>query len=97
MHRDRTTGRWQTLTGLVGERLSFDLPDAGIDGYITLTREQAEERRNVLEFDGHLLPPLTDADLETVAELRTLLAQPNLGQGSAVAASSSTAGADSPG
>ena len=58
---------------LVGKQLPFELPQAGRNGYITLTREQAQQLRDVLEMDGHLLPPLLDADLETVAELRDVL------------------------
>ena len=81
VHYDRTTGRWQTLALLVGEHLSFDLPDAARHGYIRLTRQQAKELRDVLEYDGHLLPPLLDADRETVAELRDLLERPDLGSG----------------
>jgi hypothetical protein len=73
IHHDRTTGRWQTLAFLVGEQLPFELPHAGRNGYITLTRQQAEQLRDVLEFDGHLLPPLLEADRETVAELQNLL------------------------
>jgi hypothetical protein len=81
MHHDRASGRWQTLALLVEEHLPFDLPHAGRNGYIALTPEQAEQLRDVLEFDGHLLPPLLDADRETVAELQKLLEQCNLGDG----------------
>jgi hypothetical protein len=75
MHYNQAAGRWQTLAVLVGERLSFDLPEANGNGYITLTRKQAQELRDLLEFDGHLLPPLLDADRETAAQLQNLLAQ----------------------
>jgi hypothetical protein len=78
IYHDRTTGRWQTLAALVEERMSFALPDAAPNGYLTLSREQAERLRDVLEFDGHFLPPLLEADRETVAELRRVLAQPDL-------------------
>lgn len=73
IHHDRTTGRWQTLALLVGAHLPFDLPHVGQNGYLALTRDQAERLRDVLEFDGHLLPPLSDADRATVEELREVL------------------------
>ena len=78
IHHDRTTGTWQTLAALVGERLTFDLPHADPNGYITLSRRQAEQLRDMLEFDGHLLPPLLEADRETVAALQRVLAQPTV-------------------
>ncbi len=78
IHHDRTTGTWQTLAALVGERLTFDLPHAGPNGYITLSRRQAEQLRDVLELDGHFLPPLLEADRDTVTELQRVLAQPDL-------------------
>ena len=58
---------------LVGTQLPFELPRRVANGYITLTREQAQQLRDVLEMDGHLLPPLLEADRETVAELREVL------------------------
>ena len=66
MDHDRTTGRWQTLAFLVGTQLPFELPRRVANGYITLTREQAQQLRDVLEMDGPL-PPFLEADRETVA------------------------------
>ena len=58
---------------LVGTQLPFELPRRVANGYITLTREQAQQLRDVLEMDGTRLPPLLEADRETVAELREVL------------------------
>jgi hypothetical protein len=67
---------WQTLTLLLAQHLRCELPTAGRAGYITMTREEAQQLQDLLEFDGRLLPPLSDADQATVAELRELLAYP---------------------
>jgi hypothetical protein len=85
MHHDLTTGRWHTLALVAQERLPFELPHVEPNGYIALTRHQAEQLRDVLVFEGHLLPPLSDADRATLAELKDLLEHSNLGGGPSAA------------